>query len=224
MPEAEGPASSAGQRERRRITVMFADITGFTALTEQSDLEDANELVTDLLMLMDGIARKHGGSVDKYLGDCIMAVFGLPLALEEAPRAAVNASLEMLRRVREYNEERGLASPLDLHIGLNTGLAISSDVSGPVLREFAVMGDPVNIASRLKDESPPGCVYVGPETERYTRGVFEYEALPTMALKGKQNSVTPFVLRSQRESLASARGDAARSEFSGSSWSASIAR
>ena len=136
------------ETERRRVTVMFADITGFTSLTERSDTEQAYEVVTGCLKLLDGIARKHGGSVDKYLGDCIMAIFGLPLAIEEAPKAAVNAAIEMLRRVHEYSREAGIDPPLDVHIGINTGLAISGDVSGPILREFAVMGDPVNIAAR----------------------------------------------------------------------------
>ena len=88
----------------------------------------------------------HGGTVDKYLGDCVMATFGVPEAIEDAPRAAVNAAIEMRRRVREYNRERALPLPLDLHIGIHTGLGIAGDISGPLLREFAVMGEPVDVA------------------------------------------------------------------------------
>jgi class 3 adenylate cyclase len=202
------------ETERRRVTVMFADITGFTSLTERSDTEQAYEAVTGCLKLLDGIARKHGGSVDKYLGDCIMAVFGLPLALEEAPKAAVNAAIEMLRRVHDYSREAGIDPPLDVHIGINTGLAISGDVSGPILREFAVMGDPVNIAARLKDLAPPGRVYVGPETQRYTAGEFEYRPLQALSLKGKSEKVPSYELLSQRERLYRARGERSHSIFS----------
>jgi class 3 adenylate cyclase/tetratricopeptide (TPR) repeat protein len=193
---------------------MFADITGFTSLVERRNTEEAYEVVTGCLRLLDSIARKQGGSVDKYLGDCIMAVFGLPLAIEDAPRAAVNAAIEMMRRVDEYNEERGLRPPLALHLGINTGLAISGDVSGPVLREFAVLGDPVNVASRLKDEAPPGQIYVGGETWRYTRELFDYESLPPLKAKGKQRRIRGYRLLSRREHIHRSRGGAAASIFS----------
>jgi class 3 adenylate cyclase len=211
---SSGPAQPATDTERRRITVMFADITGFTSLVERRDTEEAFDVVTGCIRLLDGIARKQGGSVDKYLGDCIMAVFGLPLAIEDAPRAAVNAAIEMQRRVREYNRERGLDPPLELHVGINTGLAISGDVSGPVLREFAVLGDPVNVASRLKDEAPPGQVYVGQETWRFTRDHFDYASLPPLKVKGKRRRIRAHRLLSRRERLHRDRGRAADSIFS----------
>lgn len=75
----------SSETERRRATVVFADITGFSTLNEKLDPEEAYAIVTGCLKLLDGIARKHGGSVDKYLGDCIMAVFGVPFAMEDAP-------------------------------------------------------------------------------------------------------------------------------------------
>ena len=209
-PVGPGPRDT----ERRRITVMFADITGFTSLAEESGAERTYDVITGCLKLLDGIARRHGGSVDKYLGDAIMAVFGLPLALEEAPRAAVNAAIEMKRRVREYNRDRQLDPPLEIHIGINTGLAISGDVSGPVLREFAVMGDPVNVASRLKDLAPPGSVYVGAETWRQTQDAFDYRELDPLPLKGKKQNVRAFALESERVRLHRSRGRASASIFS----------
>jgi class 3 adenylate cyclase/tetratricopeptide (TPR) repeat protein len=211
---SSGAAQPSSDTERRRITVMFADIAGFTSRVEQSDTEETFEVVTGCLRLLDSIARKHGGSVDKYLGDCIMAVFGLPLAIEDAPRAAVNAAIEMQRRVEEYSRELDLHPPLALHVGINTGLAISGDVSGPVLREFAVLGDPVNIASRLKDEAPPGQVFVGRETWRYTREFFAYKSLPQLKVKGKQRKIHAYRLLSRREQIHRVRGRAADSIFS----------
>lgn len=193
------------ETERRRATVLFADITGFTALTEKAAPEEAHAIVSECLHLLDSVARKYGASVDKYLGDCVMAVFGVPVAIEDAPRAAVNAAIEMRRRVQEWNRERGFVSPLDVHIGIETGLGIAGDVSGPVLREFALMGKSVNAASRLKDLAPRGCVYVGEEAHRATRSHFEYRSLEP-AFRGERRSpLVHFELLSRREALHRAR-------------------
>jgi len=192
---------------------MFVDIVGFTSLVERLNNEEAYEVVTGCLELLASVARKNGGSVDKYLGDCIMAVFGLPIAIEDAPQAAVNAAIEMFRRVDEYNREHTPGAPLELHMGINTGLAISGDVSGPVLREFAVLGDPVNVASRLKDQAPPHQVWVGRETWRYTHDLFEYEPLAPLKAKGKQQGLRAYRLLSRREQTRR-RGRASTSIFS----------
>ncbi len=212
-PALETEAARAGdgverstETERRRATVLFADITGFTALTEKTAPEEAHAIVSDCLQILDSVARKHGASVDKYLGDCVMAVFGVPVAIEGAPRAAVNAAIEMRRRVQDWNRERGFASPLDVHIGIETGLGIAGDVSGPMLREFALMGKSVNAASRLKDLAPRGRIFVGEEARRATRTDFEYRLceLPPRGDDGR-SPLVHFELLSERESLHRAR-------------------
>jgi class 3 adenylate cyclase/tetratricopeptide (TPR) repeat protein len=172
----EGEERTA-ETERRRATVLFTDITGFTRLTETLGDQRAYSIVADALKLLDEVARRHGGTVDKYLGDCVLALFGVPEAIEDAPRAAVNAAIEMRQRIRAFNGERKLESPLDVHAGINTGLGISGDVSGPMLREFAVMGASVDVANRLADLAPAGRIYVGSETHRFTSRVFEYRAV-----------------------------------------------
>jgi class 3 adenylate cyclase/tetratricopeptide (TPR) repeat protein len=189
------------ETERRRATVLFTDITGFTALTESLDPEEASAITSECLMRLDRIARKHGGSVDKYLGDCIMAMFGVPFAVEDAPKAAINAAIEMHNGMREFNREREIEKPLDVHTGINTGLVISKDVSGPVIREFAVLGDAVNTAARLKDLAPRGEIWVGGETYRETRDAFEFEAKDELALKGKKQRVAVYAVLSRKESL-----------------------
>jgi len=189
------------ETERRRATVLFADITGFTTLSERLDPEEAFEIVTGALKLLDGIARKHGGSVDKYLGDAVLAVFGVPLAMDEAPKAAINAAIEMRRRVHQYNEETRPLIPLDIHSGINTGLMISGDVSGPIHREFAVLGDAVNIAARLKDLAPKGEIWVGEETWRSTREEFEFTPVEKLALKGKDRQVRVYRVETGHERL-----------------------
>ncbi len=197
--------------ERRRVTILFADITGFTAMTERMGAERAYPIVVGCLQLLDEIACKHGGTVEKYLGDCVMALFGVPEAIEDAPRAAVNASIEMRRRVREYSERAGGEVQLDVHSGINTGLGIAGDISGPILREFAVMGAPVSVADALKDLAPAGLVYVGEDVERATREVFQYREIEASGLETTAKLGRVFELLSQQERLHRARvGDGRR--------------
>jgi len=201
----EGGVERHREAERRRTTVLFADITGFTAMSERLDPREAHGIVSGCLALLDEVARKHGGTVDKYLGDCVMALYGAPVAIEDAPRAAVNAAIEMCRRVQDYNRERGIDPPIDVHVGVETGLAIAGDVSGPVLREYALMGDSVNAASRLKDLAPRGRVYVGAEAQRATRRHFEYRPLPPVSRGEGRAPLVFHELLSRREQLHRAR-------------------
>ena len=171
----DDPSAARGaEAERRRATVLFADLTGFTALTERSEREAVHALVSECLELLSEVARRHGGTVQKFLGDCILAVFGFPVAIENAPRAAVNAAIEMRSRLAVWNAERGIDPPLGLHTGIDTGLGVAGDISGPVVREFALMGESVAGASHLKDVAPTGEVWVGAETWRATRDDFDY--------------------------------------------------
>ena len=212
--ERTRPARRQDDTERRRATILFADITGFTSLTERAGAERAYPVVVGCLRLLDDIACKHGGTVEKYLGDCVMALFGVPEAIEDAPRAAVNAAIEMRRRVRAYSESVGAEMRLDVHSGINTGLGIAGDISGPLIREFAVMGDPVSVADELKDLAPAGHVYVGLDVYRATREVFEYRELEASARKGRGTPVRVFELLSEQERLHRARIGSERRVFS----------
>jgi class 3 adenylate cyclase/predicted ATPase len=200
----------SGETERRRATILFADITGFTSLTERMGAERAYPIVVGCLRLLDEIARRHGGTVEKYLGDCVMALFGIPEAIEDAPRAAVNAAIEMRRRVRAYSESVGSETRLDVHTGINTGLGIAGDISGPLIREFAVMGEPVSVADELKDLAAAGEIYVGLEVYRATREVFEYREVDAQKRVRHGAPVRVFAVLSERERLHRARIGAER--------------
>jgi class 3 adenylate cyclase len=202
------------ETERRRATVLFADITGFTRLTETIGDERAYSVVADALQILDSVARKHGGTVDKYLGDCVLALFGVPEALEDAPRAAVNAAIEMRQRIHAFNRERQLEHPLDVHSGINTGLGISGDISGPMIREFAVMGEPVSVADKLADQAPAGQIYIGHEAQRFTKDVFEFEPVEPLQLPGGEEPLPVFEVRSTQPQLYRRRSDATREIFS----------
>lgn len=203
-----------GETERRRATILFADITGFTALTERVGAEGAFPIVAGCLRVLEDITRKHGGTVEKLIGDCVMALFGFPEAMEDAPRVAVNTAIEMRRQVRAYSERLGPDVNLDVHIGIHTGLGIAGDVAGALVREFAVMGDPVSVADQLKDLAPAGEVYVGAEMWRATRDVFAYAELPPSPRKGGGVPLRVFRLQSDQERLHRARIGTERRVFS----------
>jgi class 3 adenylate cyclase/tetratricopeptide (TPR) repeat protein len=187
--------------ERRYASILFADIAGFTAMSELLDPEDVTATMNECFGLLEGIVRAHGGHVDKYIGDCVMAVFGVPHGLEDAPKHAVNAAIEIRNRIGELPGAHDPQTPLRVHIGVNSGLVVAGDVGGVSKREFTVMGDTVNVASRLKDAAPIGSIWVGEETHRRTRDEFDYKPLRPLALKGKGEPVAAFELRSPKGHL-----------------------
>ena len=171
--------------ERRFATVVFADVSGFTTMSQKTDPEKITAIMNRCFELLEETVMSEGGHVDKYIGDCIMALFGVPKALEHAPAHAVRAALEMRSRLAAFNREHKLSAPLGIHAGISSGLVLAGEVGGARTRDFTVMGDAVNVASRLKDASPEGEIWVGAETYRYIRNDFEYEALRPLNLKGR---------------------------------------
>src|SRR4051794_26730175 len=188
---------------------MFADITGFSVLADQVGPERAYFAVTGALRLVDGIARRHGGSVDKYLGDCLLVVFGHPVPLQDASRAAAAAALEIRDQVGEYTRSLATTVPLDVVIGINTGSMVAGNVGAGIAREFHVLGDAVNVSARLKAKARANAIYVGPETHAETADAFEYRPLGSLALKGKRAAVEIFELLGSRARRAG-RGSGAR--------------
>src|SRR5262249_2647757 len=129
---------------------------------------------------------------DKYIGDAVMALFGAGEALENAPRRAVLAAMEIRSGLEKFNRERDLPVPLQVHIGVNSGLVIAGDVGGAVKPDFTVMGDTVNLAARLEDASEKGQIFVGPTTYAVTADHFDYRPTKKLALKGKSEPVQAY--------------------------------
>jgi class 3 adenylate cyclase len=152
----------------RIATILFADLLGFEALAAQRGPDEAFAIVTRCLRRLDEIARRHGGAVDKYLGDCLMAVFGFPVASARAEEETVAAAEEMLRAVDDTRRELDLGEGFAVRIGANTGEILAGKLGGTVIREFAVIGDAVNVAARLKDLAPPGRAWAPPAVTAWT--------------------------------------------------------
>jgi class 3 adenylate cyclase/tetratricopeptide (TPR) repeat protein len=169
--------------ERRIVTVMFADVSGFTALAEGIDAEHLRATVNACFSRLTPVIQRYGGTIDKFVGDEIMALFGAPIAHEDDADRALLAALEMREAIAGFNAEAGTA--LGLHFGINTGAVVAGGVGDRERRDYSVMGDAVNVAARLEDLSRDGEVLVGPETFRLTARRFEFDDLREITLKGK---------------------------------------
>ncbi|MDP9228174.1 MAG: AAA family ATPase, partial [Actinomycetota bacterium] len=188
-PAASARAASAEPlpEERRQASVLFADLSGYTAAAERMDPEAVKALVDRTLRRLGREIERFGGTIDKFIGDNVMGVFGAPTSHEDDPERAVRAGLAMLAAMEEANresEERHGVS-FSLRVGINSGEVMA----GAVGDRYTVMGDVVNIAARLQGAGRPGQVTVGEPTYRSTREVIAYERLEPLTLKGKEEPV-----------------------------------
>ena len=173
--------------ERRLVTVMFADISGFTAMAGTADAEAVRDLMNDCFDWLVPIVEEYEGRVDKFIGDEIMALFGAPVAHENDPERALRAAVGMKDVMAAFNAERG--TNLGLHFGVNTGFVVAGGIGTRGRQRYSVIGDAVNLAARLKDASVRGEILVGPDTYRLTEPLFEFEALEPIPVKGKTGPV-----------------------------------
>src|SRR5437868_7041967 len=171
LPQANGhtrplPAiMSQPPEERRVVTVMFADITGSTPLADHLDPEDMRAILTGYFNLMAEQIRKHGGTLEKYIGDAVMAVFGSPIAHEDDPDRAIRAALDMQAALASYNKLRQThdagVMQLQMRIGINTGEVAAPSNTRYTRRDFLITGDAVNVAARLQTAAAPDTILVG---------------------------------------------------------------
>src|SRR5437868_6285808 len=197
-----------GGANRRTITVLFADLSGFTTMSERLDPEVMQAFQNELFEELTAAVRGFGGFVDKFIGDALLALFGAPAAHEDDPERAVRAAIDMIRRTEQLSErvKAFAGSPLLLHIGINTGHVVAGGLGVGVAKSYSVTGDTVNTAQRLQSMAPSGEVLVGPLTFRLTRHAFAYESLGDVALRGKVGSVLVHRLRGPLDTPRAARG------------------
>ena len=173
---------AAGREQRKTVTVLFCDVAGSTAMGESADPEILRGLLARYFERMRGIVEAHGGTVEKFIGDAVMAVFGVPVAHEDDALRACRAAVEM----RDALPELGL----DARIGVNTGEVVTGTA------ERLATGDAVNVAARLEQAATPGTILIGEGTHDFVRGVVEVEPLEALSLKGKSAPVEAFRLLS----------------------------
>jgi class 3 adenylate cyclase/tetratricopeptide (TPR) repeat protein len=201
VPEAASTTQNRGQR--RLVTAMFADISGFTALAEDLDPETVTDIVSAIISELSDVVGRYEGYVDKYAGDALLAFFGAPMSHEDDAERALACALEMHQRFDVMRPNLGnAAQALGLHIGVNSGHAIALVIGSEVRADYSVLGDAINVAQRLESQAPSGETYVGALTERLARRSFALDSIGTLELKGKAEPVPAWRLAGRREVVA----------------------
>ncbi len=177
--------------ERRQVTVLFADITGFTELSNELGAEETHSLLNRYFAAVDDIVESHGGTVDKHIGDSVMAVFGAPVAHTDDPERAVRAALAIQAIMPSVSGE--VKRPLKVHIGVASGQVVASGVGGDA--HYTVTGESVNLASRLTDTAGPGETFISRAVHRAVENIVECEDFGDVSLKGIAEPVRAFALR-----------------------------
>ncbi|MFL5353904.1 ATP-binding protein [Archangium sp.] len=181
--------------ERRHVTVLFGDLCGFTSMSERMDPEDVSELMNLLWEHVDAAIVKHGGRIDKHIGDAVMAIWGADGSQEDDAEQALHAALDIHAQLEAF-QSGGAAKGLRMRIGVHTGPVLLGVVG--TLGELTVMGDTVNTASRLEQAAPEGGILISHGTWRQVNGAFEAEPLAPLKLKGKQEPLQVYRVTAAR--------------------------
>jgi class 3 adenylate cyclase/tetratricopeptide (TPR) repeat protein len=187
LAEAEAPSE-----ERRLITAVFTDVVGSTATAESMDPEDVHQRLQPYFELVRRELEHYGGTLEKYIGDAVVAMFGAPVAHEDDPERAVRAALAIRDRLHDLNESDDWLD-LSIRVGVNTGEALLVMGSNPSLEYGMAAGDAINTAARIQSAAPVNGVMVGELTYQATREVIEYEKAESIAAKGKSEPVPVWV-------------------------------
>ncbi|HWW76188.1 MAG TPA: protein kinase, partial [Pyrinomonadaceae bacterium] len=219
LPPHSRPASRSRRvqttEQRRQLTVLYADLAGLGALAEGLDAEDVGELLNDLWPLLDGVVEEYGGTVDKHVGETLVALWGARGAREDDPERAVRAALRMQAAASEFvaaqmpnsvpppSAEAGGRpngagrAPRLMRVGVSTGLVLLGEVGAT--GELTVTGEPVRLASRLQQEASVGGVLIAHDTYRHVRGVFDVDAACAIVTSGRSEPVQFYGVRSAKK-------------------------
>ena len=180
--------------ERKQVTVMFCDTEGFSVLSEKLGPEKVYSLMDEVFEMLIHKVNEFGGTVNKMTGDGVMALFGAPIALEDAPQRAIRSALAIQREIARFSDrtKAETGSPLRMRIGIHIGPVVVGSLGNDLRVEFTAVGDTVNLASRMEGLAEPGTVYVTEETFKLTEGLFRFEALGERQVKGKEAPVKAY--------------------------------
>jgi class 3 adenylate cyclase len=191
-------AQSQPAQQRRLATVLFADVSGFTALSETMDAEVVAEILNDLWALVDKAIIDHGGRIDKHIGDAVMALWGTDSAREDDAEMAVRAALAVQTALERFCETHSV--PFALRVGVNTGPVLLGSIG--TTAEFTATGDAVNVASRLERAAPVDSVLISHDTYRHVRGIFDVLPREPLLVAGRAEPLRTYVvLRAKPKAL-----------------------
>jgi class 3 adenylate cyclase len=196
----QGLHGSHEPQERKLITVLFADVSGFTTMAEAMDHEIVSTVINSLWSRVDKAIQDHGGRIDKHIGDAVMALFGTPIAREDDPERAIRAGLQIQAEIKKWQQELDTTTfrrqpqkqNIHLRIGINTGPALLGTVG--TIGEYTAIGDAVNLASRLQQSAPTGGILISHNTYQHVRGVFEVTVLDPITVKGKSEPIQIYTI------------------------------
>jgi adenylate cyclase len=204
LATSDSQGAALGVPEVKEVSILFADIVGFTTMSEKMSPSQVALVLNDYLSRMTEVIFKYEGTLDKYIGDAIMAVFGAPLDMPDHASRSIKVALEMQERLAEFNADHKEGPHLRIRIGINSGKAVAGEIGSVNKKEYTVLGDTVNIASRLESSvAKPGMLVIGENTHRMVAGQFECRSLGSFTLKGREREVSVF------EVVGSARAEAA---------------
>ena len=175
--------------ERKQVTVMFCDMEGFTTLTEKLGPEEAYSMMDKVYEILIHKVHDYEGTVNELTGDGIMAIFGAPVALEDAPQRAIRSALSIHREMSKFSDKiknESRIPSIKMRIGIHIGPVVVGTLGNDLRVEFKAVGDTVNLASRMQNLAEPGTTYVTEETFKFTEGFFRFEALGEKQVKGKE--------------------------------------
>ncbi len=187
--------------ERKQVTVMFCDMEGFTQLSEKIGPEEAYTIMDQVYELLIHKVHDYEGTVNEFTGDGIMALFGAPIALEDAPQRALRSALSIHREIAKFNNQKKEMRPIKMRIGIHTGPVVVGALGNDLRVEFKAVGDTVNLASRMEGIAEPNSTYVTEHTFKCTEGLFHFEDLGKRAIKGKKEVVSAYKLLSAKEDV-----------------------
>ena len=182
--------------ERKQVTVMFCDMEGFTPLVERIGAEESYSIMDQVYEILIHKVHDYGGTVNEMTGDGIMALFGAPVALEDAPQRAIRSAiaihLEMARFSDRMKQNETEMPTIKMRVGIHTGRVVVGSIGNSLRVEFKVVGDTVNLASRMEGLAEPGTTYVTGETFKLTEGFFRFEGLGERKVKGREKLVNVY--------------------------------
>ena len=179
--------------ERKQVTVMFCDMEGFTALSEKLGMEEAYSVMDQIYEILIHKVHDYDGTVNELTGDGIMALFGAPIALEDANQRAIRSALAIHREMTKFSDknkqDQANIPPIKMRIGIHTGPVVVGTLGNDLRVEFKAVGNTVNLASRMEGLAEPGTTYVTEDTFKLTEGFFRFESLGAKNIKGKEKPV-----------------------------------
>ncbi|MDP9180779.1 MAG: AAA family ATPase [Chloroflexota bacterium] len=198
LAELEQKSRVPDEGERKHITVMFADLSGFTRLSEMGDAEEIRGWLNACFAELAAVVRRYGGYIDKFIGDELMVLFGAPQAMEDHAARALHAALDMRIALERFNQAGATRPEVSMHFGINSGTVIAGAMGVEDRREYTVMGDAVNVAARLASRAESGQILIAADTRRLAGDDFILNEMGSTTVKGREGPVEVFQLIDRR--------------------------